>query len=232
MGGSVADGNFHGKMIVLASVMDAQAFPWPADWYKKQVEAAFGAERMEANFRLWFMDNADHTPPTNTAAEAQIVSYDGELQQALLDLDRWVKNGVAPPASTTYTVDANTQVQLAGSAAQRKGVQPVVTLSVGSADDDHAEISIGEQVKFSAKAQVPPGTGKIVRVEWDFDGTGEFPDDAKIGKASSTVQANAQHTYSSPGTYFPVVRVTAQREGDTKTPPAGPEPRPRWIVVG
>ena len=223
IGGSIADGKFHGKMIMLASLMDVQAFPWPADWYKKQAEASLGAQSLDATFRLWFMDNADHDPggPTATTAAnaaAHIVGYSGELQQAVLDLDKWVKDGVAPPASTNYTVDANTQLQVTGTAAQREGVQPTVTLSVGKTGGDHTEVAAGRPVKFSAKTQTPPGAGKIVRVEWDFTGTGKFPDNANIGKPRTSVNATTKHTYSKPGTYFAVVRVTAQRDGDTKTP--------------
>jgi len=34
--GGLATGNFNGKMIMLASVLDVQAFPWSADWYRTQ----------------------------------------------------------------------------------------------------------------------------------------------------------------------------------------------------
>ena len=67
--------------------------PWSADWYRKQADGTLGAEKVEADYRLWLMDNADHGRPANAAAETHIVSYEGELQQAVLDLDRWVKDG-------------------------------------------------------------------------------------------------------------------------------------------
>src|SRR5262249_32700231 len=146
--------------------------------------------------------NADRNPLIGTVAAAHIVSYEGELQQALLDLDAWVTEGIRPPASTNYQVDASTQVQVPPSAAQRKGVQPVVNLSVtdtvpprlrsarNGADTairqafefpimtrarrlrspgGRADVTVGQAVTFSMQAEVPPGTGKIVGVEWDFE---------------------------------------------------------------
>lgn len=218
IGGSLPTGNFHGKMIMLSSVLDVQAFPWSADWYAKQTEAALGAGAIDANYRLWFMDNADHDRPANAAAETHVVSYEGELQQAVLDLDRWVEDGDAPPASTTYTVDADNQVHVTGTAATRKGVQPVVTLSAKGAEGGSVDAAAGKAVSFGAKAQVPPGGGKIVRVEWDFDGSGEFAQHKDLATPSGSTSASASHTYAKPGTYFAVVRVTARQGGDAKTP--------------
>jgi len=223
-GGSVPNGHFHGKMIMLGSLMDVQAFLWSEDWYRKQAEAALGAQ-LDDNYRLWFMDNADHDPlgPAVTDAKAaanHIVSYEGELEQALLDLDAWVADGTAPPPSTSYEVDADTQVHVPASATERKGIQPVVTLSVTkigrkrAAADERAEVGARQPVTFSATAEVPPGTGKIVRAEWDFEGDGKFPVRSRIRRVGETVRLNATHTFSNPGTYFAAVRVTSQRDGD------------------
>ena len=132
--GGVATGRFDGKMIVLASVKDIEAFPWSADWYQEQVREASG-EEFDDTFRLWFMDNADHTPPKNTEANAHIVTYGGEMEQALLDLDAWVADGIAPPASSNFEVGANNQIELAASAADHGGVQPVVGLTVSAGEE-------------------------------------------------------------------------------------------------
>jgi hypothetical protein len=154
------------------------------------------------------MDNADHTPPANTEAEAHIVSYQGELEQALLDLDAWVHDDMPPPASTSYTVDDEDQIELTASAKGRRGVQPVVTLSAeGGAV---ARVQTGAPVGFTATATTPPRTGPVVATEWDFEGTGTFE-----ARGTSLHQS---HTYTAPGTYFAVVRVTSQRTGDRTTP--------------
>ena len=63
----------------------------------------------------------------------------------------------------------------------------------------------------------PPGQGKITKVEWDFQGTGNFI--AQPVQAVSPVEhLSNSYTYATPGTYFATVRVTAQRNGDTSTP--------------
>ena len=54
---------------MLASVMDMEAYSWSADWYRKLVAQASGAA-IDSSYRLWFMDNADHTAPPTTYDEA------------------------------------------------------------------------------------------------------------------------------------------------------------------
>jgi hypothetical protein len=220
-GGSVATGRFHGKMIMLGSLVDIEAFPWSADWYRTQARAAQG-DALGDNFRLWYMDNAGHTEPRSTYANTHIVDYQGEIQQALLDLDAWVAEGAPPPDSTIYDVDSDNQVRVPANAAHRRGAQPVVTLSA-TASRAHpragrVDVAVGQPVRFSAEAQAPPRTGEIVSAEWDFEGTGTYPDHARIRHTRRTVHLDATHTFTRPGTYFPVVRVTSQRDGDQATP--------------
>ena len=45
--GSIPDGHFYGKMIMLGSTMDVQAYPWSEDWYRKQAEGRIGSELPE-----------------------------------------------------------------------------------------------------------------------------------------------------------------------------------------
>jgi hypothetical protein len=222
--GSVANGHFYGKMIMLGSVMDVQAYPWSEDWYRKQAQAALGSSFADS-YRLWYMDNADHDPigpaaTNNPVAPDHIVSYLGEVEQALLDLDAWVSQGVQPPASSNYNIDSEDQVQLPAGAPQRRGVQPAVTLSAkghgGPAES--IEVAAGEPVSFSVKAQVPPNTGQIVKVEWDFQGTSNYSASSALKHIGPVVNVKATYTFSQPGTYFPVVRVTSQRNGDPDTP--------------
>jgi hypothetical protein len=205
---------------MLASVMDVQALPWSADWYHAQAQAMFGSQ-LDDHYRLWYSDNADHDPlgpgaMTAPHAAAHIVSYLGEMQQALLDLDAWVADGVPPAASTTYSVDANDQVHVPGTAA-RHGVQPVATLTASGSSDGRVDVAAGQSVAFSLDAAAPAGTGKIVRVEWDFEGQGTYPVSAQFPVARE-VHLGATHTFAHPGTYFAVARVTSQREGSRTTP--------------
>ena len=78
-------------------------------------------------------------------------------------------------------------------------------------------MAAGTTVSFSAVAEVPPNTGDIVAAQRDFLGLGTYPVSATIGTPRPKVTLTATHTYTSPGTYFPVIRVTSQRQGDPDT---------------
>ncbi|ONH23205.1 hypothetical protein BL253_33550 [Pseudofrankia asymbiotica] len=216
--GAIPTGTFHGKMIMLASLLDTEAFPWPADWYRKRAQGHLGA-KLNDDYRLWFTANADHIPPQDAAAETHVVRYLGALQQAVLYLDAWVRDGTAPPASTAYQVDGDTQIHVPAAAAERHGVQPVVDLAVTKVDGrdiqaaERAETSAGRPVTLTATAQMPPGTGEIVSAEWDFDGKGGYPEKSDIDKPDQNARLTITHTFAKAGTYFPVVRVTSRQPG-------------------
>jgi hypothetical protein len=84
-----------------------------------------------------------------------------------------------------------------------------------------ADVAVGEAVEFSAVIEVPPGSGTVVHAEWDFEGGGDFPVVEIFGdsdSAFSTVTLTATYAFSEPGTYFPALRATSQRQGDARTP--------------
>ncbi|MYS50534.1 Tat pathway signal sequence domain protein, partial [Streptomyces sp. SID6013] len=216
---ATSDGGTHtgaitGKVIVVGNLADTDAYPWPGDWYRAQVKQALGA-RYGDDFRLWYNDNADHIEgPVPAGRAARIVAFDGILQQALRDLSAWVEKGVRPAPSTTYSV-SGTQISVPESASERHGIQPVVDLTVGGAD--RIEVRAGGSVVLKARIEVPRGAGSVVRTEWDFEGTGTFTE-KPFGRPRRTVEVERTVTYDKPGTYFPGLRATAQREGDTTTP--------------
>jgi len=237
-GGAVATGDFHGKMIMLASSMDVQAYPWSADWYRAQAEKAYGAS-LNGSYRLWYMDNADHDPTgpaatTNPAGPDNIVPYTGEMQQALLDLDAWVARGIAPPATSDYRITTDDQVALAPAAARRHGVQPVVTLTarapgarstrghrtVDGTTTLGGSITVrpGEKVTFTVRAQDPAGAGKITLIQWDYTGSSSFAVSRQPRRIAPAISADGSYTFSKPGTYYVYVRVTSQQDGNPGTP--------------
>lgn len=220
--GSIPTGRFAGKMIVVQALMDEAALPWPADWYRTLVKAALGP-RLDDNYRLWFVENAMHTTKTaipidpRPVATTRVVSYVGVVEQALRDLSAWVEKGLAPPASTAYKV-VDGQVQVPPTAAERKGIQPVVMVNANGGA--RAEVEVGETVKFSAVIEVPPGAGTVVATEWDFEGAGDFPVTEQFDDTNSSmtyVTLKTTYAFSKHGTYFPALRVTSQRQGDFKT---------------
>jgi hypothetical protein len=214
------NGQFDGKMIVVNMLMDEIAYPWGAEWYRSRIKQVLG-DKFDDNYRLWYIDHAMHVPPVITPMDSrpvittQIINYGGILQQALRDVSAWVEKGVAPPASTTYTV-VDGQVEVPTTAKERKGIQPVVTLTVNGGE--RADVKVGEELKFSAVIDTPPDAGSIVGAEWDFEGAGDYPIIEKFEDTKKThVEVKTTYTFSEPGTYFPVIRVTSHRQGDPNT---------------
>ncbi len=215
--GSMLDGNFHGKMIVLQYMLDWDGHPWFADWYRNLVRDAQG-ERMGGRYRLYYVDHCTHgqaPDPTRT------VPYTGALQQALRDVVAWVERGVSPPDETRYRVE-DAQVQLAA-AAERKGIQALVDVKANGAE--RAQVRAGEAVEFTAVIEMPPNVGPVVSAEWDFDATaavvagdeGRYPIAEDFAPAQR-VTLTRRHTFVRPGTYFPALRVSSQREGRADSP--------------
>lgn len=230
-GGSVASGRFNGKMIMVGNLMDADAFPWCSDWYRTKASQAVRARggKLDDHYRLWFTDHAQHV---DSIDNTRTVSYLGVLMQAMRDLSRWVEEGTPPPASTQYSV-VDSQVIVPPTATERRGIQPVVSLKANGGE--RAEVAVNQPVSFVATVEVPPGAGTLVETEWDYESRGTFPvanplpgltpdpGAGNIGGVNlppNTVTLEGTHSYSEPGTYFAVVRVTSQREGDPETPHA------------
>ena len=211
--GTVQTGRFEGKMIVVESLLDREALPWQADWYRSKVREHLGGAA-DDRFRLWYTDNALHGDDEAQEDPLHTVSYLGMLHQALRDVSRWVEEGVAPPSSTGYRV-LDGQVVVPADASTRRGIQPVVSLTVD--DGQRAVAPVGGKLTFRATAEVPPGTGAIVAVEWDFDGSGRFAEATNVDPAPQ-LTVERRHAFTDPGTCFPTVRVVAQRDAGATTP--------------
>lgn len=211
--GSVQSGRFASKMILIESLMDEYAYPWGADWYRSRVKEVLGSG-LDDSFRLYFTDNAMHGSPAPGALRARIVGYTNLLQQALRDMSAWVEKGVAPPPNTTYKV-LDGQIVVPATAAERKGLQPLVTLSANGGM--RAEVAVGKPVTFFGVIEVPPNTGKVVGAKWDFEGAGNYPVVGQIKPTDSSgtrATVTATYSFSKPGTYFPALHATSQRHPD------------------
>ena len=210
----VTQGKFQGKMINVQSLMDGDALPWEAAWYQTKVRDVLGAS-IDDSYRIWYTDNAQHTRPASALQKTHVINYQGILEQSLRYLSAWVEKGVAPPASTNFTVKDG-QVHVPPSAAARKGIQPVVDLKVNGGV--RTEIAVGKPVTFTANIETPPGTGSVVAAEWDFEGTGEYPAAEPLkDHKSARVTVTSSHAYEHPGVYFAAIRATSLRQGDVET---------------
>jgi hypothetical protein len=212
-GGAAYSGSINGKVIVVEGTLDSDAFPWHGDWYADQVRASLGADAGDS-FRLWYVDNADHNPyDRQGAAGTRLVGYLPVVFQALTDVAAWAESGVAPPHSTAYDF-SDGQISLPEDADARRGPQPVLDLEVRGATAEHPA-TVGKKVRFTAAAEVPRGAGKVVSMEWDFDGDGTY-EPAAVKHPKNRVVVNAAHSYAEPGTYYVSVRVGSQRDGDSR----------------
>lgn len=215
--GTLQTGAFNGKMIVLENLYDTEAFPWQGDWYRARVQEHLG-KRTDEHFRLWFSDHTNHGDFSQQTHPTHTVSYLGMLQQALRDLSAWVEQGIAPAPTSRYEM-VDGQVIQPNHADQRQGIQPMVkVLANGS---QRTQVKAGEEVELSATLEIPPNTGKLVQAEWDFDGQGEYPlsmDLSKIKPDGDRVTLTTRTRFDQTGTYFPVLRVASQREGNAQTP--------------
>jgi hypothetical protein len=210
-------GHFEGKLLWVHHTHDASLWPPQGIIYEGAVRAAQGAAGADERFRLRWTENAEHIPASmippspQRAASTWLVDYSPIIEQSLADLVSWVEDGTVP-ADTRYTY-RDGRVSLPAGAAERGGIQPVVSATANGSD--RAEVRVGEEVVLSADAEVPSGAGTIVAVEWDFDGSGAFPyrhDD--VDGTATAVSVSTTHTYDHAGTYFATARVFSHRDGD------------------
>ncbi len=216
--GTVQDGHIQGKVINIQAYMDESTCNWCADWYRHKIMEVQGDDR---NHRVWYMEKCLHGDVASLENNV-ITNYLGALRQALLDLSDWVERGIEPPMSTNYSY-ANGQVYLPETAKERRGVQPVVSLSANGQECLH--IKAGQTVRFLGKAQLPEGAGEITFVDFDFEEHQEYPavnlfatPGTFVSEDETGVVYAAEHIYDQPGTYFASVRVKAERHGDKTDP--------------
>lgn len=212
--GSVQTGIFEGKMILVASLWDREALPWQADWYRQRAAEHFGSAA-DDHIRLYYIDHALHGDRTEVEDPTHVVPYLGALHQGLRYLSAWVEKGTPPPVSTRYVIEDG-QVIIPATAAERMGIQPVVTLKANGAK--RADVAVGEAVTFTGTIMAPPGGGTVTEARWDFDGGGTFPQPSTISGSEGSVTVKATHRFDKPGTYFPVLLGTAQSRATLGTP--------------
>jgi hypothetical protein len=209
-------GQYKGKLLWVHHTHDASLWPSNALSYKEAVERVQGPQGAAERFRLRWTENAEHIPPRmlppnpGRMPTTWLVNFHEVIEQSLYDLCDWVEKGI-PPAHTNFTF-AHGKVSLPASARERGGIQPVVKVSANGGIK--AEIRKGDSVNLRLEAEVPPGAGSVILVEWDFDGSGSYPVRHRLEDRQARVEMSTSHTYDNTGVYFVTARVTSHRQGD------------------
>lgn len=231
--GTVQEGTIQGKVILTQSLMDESTCPWCGDWYRSVVKKAKGSEE---DFRIYYYERCLHGDVSSLDTD-RIVNYLGGLKQALLDISDWVERGIEPGPSSCYETEGGC-VHIAKTARERKGLQPVVSLTANG--EICARVKAGQPVKLTAVAEVPEGAGAVTQLQFSFSdplfGTwarkedgGDYGDFLSRGRSQrvngelftyvteeglNAGTATVTTSYDRPGTYFATAFVKSQRSGD------------------
>ena len=207
-GGGLQTGKILFPTIMVQSLLDVNALPWNADWYRKQVIRQLGND--QDLYRVYYNDNSDHFsgPAPNNNFAPYIINYNKLLYQALRDVADWVEKGIEPPRNTQYEVE-DSQINIPYEASERGGIQPVVHLCANY-DERRVEVVSNQSVSFRAVAEIPTEKGCIVEISWDYEGVGNW-ESVMVGKAERYKEIYGNHTFATPGTFFPAVRVGSSR---------------------
>ncbi|MCU1345472.1 MAG: hypothetical protein JWL70_1738, partial [Acidimicrobiia bacterium] len=213
--GTCHTGKFEGKLMWVHHTHDASLWPPQGTGMETNVKRERGDDASKY-FRLRWTENAEHIPPGMAKSppgrnnNTWLIDYQPVIEQCLADLADWVERGIEPAGTNYELKDGN--IVLPTTAAERQGIQPVVTVTANGAA--RAEVRVGEEVTLAVVAEVPPGAGTIVGVQWDFDGSGTYPESSKVDGTSATAALSISHRYDRPGTYFATAMVEAHRNGD------------------
>lgn len=214
-GGAIEEGAIRFKTIIIENLVDPSSFPYVGAFYFSQIRKSLGAAKADQMARIYYNDNADHASfgAIRGNDASMLVGFGGIVQQALVDLSAWVEKGVAPPASTQYTIDSDNQVVLPSKASQRRGIQPVVTLTANGAS--RVEVSVGQPVELAGHIETPPGGGTVMQYDWYL---GEkvpvvYEPSTALAKPKPSVDVYRKVTFSTPGSYLVTLRTAAQRTG-------------------
>jgi hypothetical protein len=209
-------GQYEGKLMWVHHTHDSSLWPPQGIIYKEAVLAAQGPQRAEERFCLRWTQNAEHIPPAflasspKRATQTWLIDFLPIIEQSLVDLCDWAERGIVP-SSTKYAF-ADGKVTLPPGAAERRGIQPVV--SVKANGSSRAEVAAGTSVTLEVDAAAPPGAGTIIAVEWSPDGSDRFAAERGIDGKQASVKLSKTHRYDKPGVYFATARVLSHRDGD------------------
>ncbi|MCU1346203.1 MAG: hypothetical protein JWL70_2469, partial [Acidimicrobiia bacterium] len=207
---------YQGKLLWIHHTHDASLWPPLGLCMKNNVERVCGQEEARKKFRIRWTENAEHVPPDMAASpkgrnnRTWLIEFQPVIEQGLVDLAAWVEQGIEPVGTEFSYRDG--RIYLPDTAAERGGIQPVVTVTANGGS--RADVGVGEAVTLAVHAEVPPDAGTIVAVKWDFDGSADYPEAHPVDGTSTTANFTTTHSWDRPGTYFATAYVESHREGD------------------
>lgn len=226
--GVLSLGNIKTKVMLFQNLSDFLAFPSWVAGYANTIEQNLGKAKAAQMLRVYYQERGGHT-------NGGIVG--GIFNQALMDMMAWAEKGIAPKPSSRWSFELPlTQVLLSPEAADRRGLQPVVNVTVNGRD--HAAVDINEPVSLLGSLEMPPTTGKIVRYDWSYAAA---TDTTVLSKPVQKAEVRRTVSFAVPGDYIVRLMASGQRDGlvdpenqtlaqnyqevrvTVKAPPASPE---------
>lgn len=198
MGGRTETGDVKTKTMIIEGMGDNLSWPLFNASYAEMIQRRLGAAKAEGTMRFYLHDNGSHTTGGGEP---------GIYQQSIQDLMAWAERGFVPPPSTRYSI-RNGQVIPAAKAADRYGLQPVMSFTVNGAS--RAAVRVGEPVALTGELEMPPKAGQIVQYKWSVDGKDDAP---SVVPPQPQVSVKRTISFDKPGTYVVRLTVNGQRDG-------------------
>lgn len=199
MGGRTETGAITTKTMIIEGMGDNLSWPIFNASYAERIQRTLGAAKANDMMRFYLHDNGRHATGGGEP---------GIFQQSIQDLMAWAEKGITPPPSTGYTI-RNGQVVPAARAADRHGLQPVMSLTANGAS--RALVGINQPVNLAADIEMPPKTGQIVQYNWTIAGTADPM--TVIDKPQPLAKVERTITFDKSGIYVVRLTVNGQRDG-------------------
>jgi hypothetical protein len=204
IGARLETGDIKTKTMIIEGRSDNLSWPIINSSYAEMIRRRLGAAKADQMMRFYMHDNGRH---------ALGGGEPGIFQQSVQDLMAWAEKGIAPPPSTSYTI-RNGQVIPPDNAAERGGLQPVMSLTANGTS--RATVGVNQPVALAAKLEMPPKTGQIVQYGWTIDGKADPM--TVVDKPQTLVEVSRTMTFDKPGSYLVRLTVNGQRDGLVNPP--------------
>jgi len=204
-------GSFQGKMIAIFAAHDVAVWPPVLFNYLDLVKKRKGS-LLDDYYRFYMVENATHGPPISVEGSFRTVSFSPMIGRALDYLMEWVERNVSPPPSAKAELSSENSLIMPHTAAERKGIQPVITRITADGQAYVAKVLRCKPVKFNGIAEAP--VGNIIRYEWYCQDLRDFYREFRLEEPKVKVNTPYTYTFQQPGRYFAVLRVTSDLGGN------------------